>query len=53
MRATDARRDGPTEDRERLRGLAQDVVDALRRWVGVPVEVDTGERSPMRQRVPA
>lgn len=54
MTRLDQRQRGPVTPTDALREATQGAIDALRRWVGDTVpEVDTGERAPMRQRVPA
>lgn len=46
----DARREMPRDVVvDALKALAEE----LRRWAGEPAEPDTGERAPLRQRVPA
>lgn len=40
----------PTDD---LVEALRDAIAHLRRWAGEPPDPDTGERAPVRQRVPA
>jgi hypothetical protein len=53
MTRLDTRQRAPMEPGEELRDAARTAQDYLRRWIGVPADPDTGERAPVRQRVPA
>lgn len=53
MTRLDARQRAPLDPKEELLDALREALDRARQWAGVPVESDTGERAPMRQRVPA
>lgn len=53
MTRLDTRQRAPVGPADEVLDAARAVQECLRRWVGLPPEPDTGERAPMRQRVPA
>ena len=53
MTRLDTRQQAPLDPTEDLLDALREALDRARRWAGVPVEPDTGERAPMRQWVPA
>lgn len=53
MRLVQHRPDERARPTDELVTALRDTIAHLRRWAGEPSEPDTGERAPVRQRVPA